>query len=133
MGRPSIVGEKGAELFVPDVPGRILPADDYEAARVAMGGSATASDTAPEIDQAYADNTASIGSASVRMADRESGSASGPNGSTIKFETFSVGAMDVVTREEALKIGQESAAQARAQVFNDMRNRPAIRRQIGVK
>ena len=51
----------------------------------------------------------------------------------ITFETYQIGNMDVVTREEAEAIGQASAQQARAQVFSDMRNRPAVRRQIGVK
>ena len=52
---------------------------------------------------------------------------------TIKFESMNIGGMDVVTREEAIAIGQESAKQARAQVFNDLKNKPARRAQIGLR
>ena len=51
---------------------------------------------------------------------------------TIAFETYSIGGMDVVTRDEAIRIGQESAKQAKAQVFSDMRNKPSTRRQLGM-
>lgn len=59
---------------------------------------------------------------------------SASSGSTgrIQFETISIGGMDVVSREEAIQIGQQSADQARAKIFSDMKNRPAIRRQMGI-
>lgn len=37
VGRPSVVGEEGPELFIPDRPGRIIPADET-AAMLAGGG-----------------------------------------------------------------------------------------------
>ena len=51
---------------------------------------------------------------------------------TVKFETFNVGGMDVVSRAEALEIGRQSAKTARAQLLSDLKNRPSMRSGIGI-
>ena len=53
--------------------------------------------------------------------------------STVTFDTYRVGEMDVVTREDAIRIGQQSAKQAEANVYKGLRNMPAIRSRSGVK
>ena len=44
-----------------------------------------------------------------------------------------IGELDVVTKEEAMAIGTQSAKKARADVFKDLRNMPAVRGRSGVK
>ena len=129
---PYIVGENGSELFIPNVSGRIIPADDFEAARAAMGGGG-GSDSST-VDGAFDASSSSVSSVRERLIQNEIQATSSKfTSDPITFETYQIGSMDVVTREEAEAIGQASAQQARAQVFSDMRNRPAVRRQIGVK
>ena len=53
--------------------------------------------------------------------------------STVSFDTYRVGEMDVVTREDAMKIGMQSAKQAEANVYKGLRNMPAVRGRSGVK
>ena len=53
--------------------------------------------------------------------------------STVTFDTYRVGEMDVVTREDAIRIGQQSAKQAEANVYKGLRNMPAVRGRTGVK
>ena len=53
--------------------------------------------------------------------------------STITFDTIRVGEMDVVSREDAIKIGQQSAKQAESNVFKSLKNMPAMRSRVGVK
>ena len=55
-----------------------------------------------------------------------------PGQSTVRFETVKVGDMDMVTKEEALEIGARSAKAAEASVFSALRNKPSVRRSIGM-
>ena len=50
----------------------------------------------------------------------------------IRFETVRVGQMDMVTKDEALKIGAESAKAAEASVLSALRNKPKVRRSVGI-
>jgi len=52
--------------------------------------------------------------------------------STVKFETINVGDMPMVTRDEALRIGAQSAKAAEAAVFNALKNKPSVRRSVGM-
>ena len=131
-GSPYIVGENGSELFIPNVSGRIIPADDFEAARAAMGGGG-GSDSST-VDGAFEASSSSVSSVRERLIQNEMKATSAKYTSDpITFETIQIGSMDVVTREEAEAIGQASAQQARAQVFSDFRNRPSARRQVGLR
>ena len=51
----------------------------------------------------------------------------------VRFDTMRIGELDVVTKEEAMAIGTQSAKKARADVFKDLRNMPAVRGRSGVK
>ena len=134
VNQPSIVGERGPELFVPDVAGTVIPNDAFDIARAAMGGAVSST------PDAFAENAASISTTNnyIRNAS-ESAAQEAALGSitsgdrTIKFESMNVGGMDVVTREEAIAIGQESAKQAKAQVFSDLKNKPARRAMLGMR
>ena len=51
--------------------------------------------------------------------------------STVSFDTYRVGEMDVVTREDAMKIGDDAAKKAEANVYKRLRNMPAVRGRSG--
>ena len=63
------------------------------------------------------------------MAELISGS-----GSNIRVEvdTVNVGGMDVVSQDQLRVATQQAASKARSDVFRDLRNRPSVRRQVGV-
>ncbi len=139
-GRPpvsqvSLVGERGPELFVPDSAGTIIPNevafDDASNAMVAQADAfAAAGESLNETNVIRAANqTATAEQTAMKAADEYFQS----DKSTISFDTFRVGEMDLVTREDAMKIGMESAKQAEANVYKGLRNMPAIRGRSGVK
>ena len=161
IGQVSLVGERGPELFVPDTPGTVLSNDEsFAAARSALSGGGSGSDADDEAAAALGiaggDSVASskaaraaafelarvamVGSTQTRSAATAEAKQeqqmqelmSQPSESLVKFETFRVGALDVVSREEAIKIGQQSAQQARAMTLSDLRNKPATRKRAGV-
>jgi hypothetical protein len=115
-GQVSIVGERGPELFVPDTAGTVVPNNAFNAARQSMTSSRSvqASTAATEREQEQLEVMQNSSALDVR------------------FETYSIGGMDVVTRDEAMKISEQSAKRARAQVFADMRNRPSTRAKLGI-
>ena len=101
--------------------------DALEAASAAFAQSASAMTQATETRSA---NTAAAAEVSA-LQTAETYFASGK--STVSFDTYRVGEMDVVTREDAIKIGQQSAKQAEANVYKGLRNMPAVRGRSGVK
>ena len=101
--------------------------DALEAASAAFAQSASAMTQATETRSA---NTAAAAEISA-LQTAETYFASGK--STVSFDTYRVGEMDVVTREDAIKIGQQSAKQAEANVYKGLRNMPAVRGRSGVK
>ena len=139
MNRPSLVGERGPELFVPDSAGTIIPNEvAFGDAQDAMTSESSSRSTAfADAGEAMAMASSTRNSNSAESDGKQAVSAieqhitSGK--STVSFETYRVGEMDVVSREEALKIGMQSAKQAEANVYRGMRNMPAIRARTGAK
>ncbi len=148
-GLPYIVGEKGPELFVPGKSGTVVNNDDFaDAAAALSGGSSTSEKSGETLElaaaQAFADSNSAMATASsnrsansaavtqaAAMQTAESYFTAGK--STVTFDTYRVGEMDVVTREDAIKIGKQSARQAEANVYKGLKNMPAIRGRTGVK
>jgi hypothetical protein len=116
VGRASIVGENGPELFIPDTAGRVDGSEAFNAARQAMTTSSAVQSSTAALDREQEQ---------IEMMNN-------PSSLDVRFETYSIGGMDVVTRDEAMKISEQSAKKARAQVFADMRNKPATRAQLGI-
>jgi len=116
VNAPSIVGENGPELFVPDTNGTIQGSNAFDAARQAMTTSSSVQSSTAALDREQEQ---------IEMMQN-------PSPLDVRFETYSIGGMDVVTREEAMKISEQSAKKARAQVFADMRNKPSTRAQLGI-
>ncbi len=128
----SIVGERGPELFVPDSPGTVLTSDQaFNAARSAMGSGESIIDS----DSAFAANTAALGSstsATAARAERAALMSSESQPIDVRFEEVLINEMRFTTPEQTMEAVNAGVAQAKAQVFSDMRNRPATRKHVGL-
>ena len=113
-----------------------------QAATAARGGNTSAA-LAGAI-QAFADSGSAMAAASSNRSSNSAAAAQASalqtaesyfstGKSTVTFDTYRVGEMDVVTREDAMKIGMESAKKAEANVYKGLRNMPAVRGRSGVK
>ena len=123
VGKPSLVGEKGPELFVPRTAGTIVPADATAAAMARY--------------QRQGSGSGAGGSGSDAMA---AGEAATPVLS-MSFETTRFLGQDYVSTDQlqaAMMATEKRAAAAgakagAAQVSSQMRNSPGYRRQVGLR
>lgn len=122
VGKASLVGEKGPELFVPNTSGTIIPADATSAAMARyqrQGGSSTGNSSSDAIG---------AGQATTPVL-------------SMSFETTRFLGQDYVSTEQlqaAMMATEKRAAAAGAkagvaQVSSQMRNSPAYRRQVGLR
>jgi 5-enolpyruvylshikimate-3-phosphate synthase len=140
-----LVGEKGPELFTPTTNGTIIPNDFFDSARESLqstGGAAGVNDDVNS--EAFAAAAAAIERNTANIVNRQSTISQESSFNdlvetlglqqreTIRFETVRVGEMDMVTKDEALKIGADSAKAAEASVFSALRNKPSVRKSIGM-
>jgi hypothetical protein len=127
--QPYVVGEKGPELFIPGVTGTVTNNDQFEAARDAMSGGGGGSSAA------FSENTDALAVSNSytreRVLERESNERSTSSG-TMLVETQVINNVEYVSKDQLEVATAASAKKARAQVFSDMRNRPATRRQLGL-
>lgn len=127
--KPSIVGERGPELFIPDSAGTVIPNEAFDEARGAMGGAATPS-------EAFADNTSSIATTNSYMREREyetnNQTTVGGAGSMV-IETQVINNVEYATLEQVRIASAASEKKARAQVFSDMKNKPSRRAMVGLR
>jgi TP901 family phage tail tape measure protein len=153
-GRPYKVGENGPELFVPYQAGTIIPAEATEALEAINNASlrglqvpfqataATASGKASQ--QGSSSSTSGLSVPFQRGMEGLSvpfqrggmdGSAAAGGGAgviDVKFETVRIGELDFVTKDEAQRIGRESAKQGAALAQKRITNNPSTRRQAGL-
>ena len=129
--KPSIVGEKGPELFIPGQRGMVVPNDIFEATRQALAGGSGGS------DKAFADNSNALAVADsytrerIYERDRQT-MVTGAGGSTT-IQTQVINSVEYATVDQVQKASEQSAKRARAQVFADMRNKPATRSSLGMR
>lgn len=137
VNQPSIVGEKGPEIFVPNVAGNILPNDvssAFAAGRQALAGTSSSNSGA---DGAFVENAGAI-NASVGVAEKRASAnamarqAEGANG-TVNIETTVINSVEYATVDQLRATADESARRARAQVYSDMRNKPSTRASLGLR
>ena len=140
-GQPYIVGEKGPELFIPGVTGTVSNNDQFEAAREAMSGgtgggvSETGGLGSEGVSSAFADNTSSISTTNSYMRERsmETNNQTTIGGAgSMTIETQVINNVEYATVEQVRLASAASAKQAKAQVFSDMKNKPAVRRKAGI-
>jgi len=143
-GQPYPVGENGPELFVPYQAGRIIPAE----ATAAIEALNNASLRGLSVPFDRGNTSTSGGNLSVPFQrgmeglavpfkrGGDAGSAAGGGGGSavidVKFETVRIGEMDFVTRDEAERIGRESASRGAELAQRRLKNNPTARRAIGL-
>ena len=111
--------------------------DHYGAAADAMttasNNSVAFAESATAMEMAMATRSANVAAAAEASTMQSAEAYFSSGSSTVSFDTYRVGEMDVVSREDAIRIGQQSARQAEANVFKGLRNMPAVRSRSGVK
>jgi hypothetical protein len=112
VGKVSLVGEKGPELFVPRSSGTVIPASETRT-MLESGTSTLRTKAVDEERQAV-------------MASTQS--------STMQVEWKKIGDMEVVTRDEFIKgmniTRKQAAKEGQARVVSSMRRDPAFRREM---
>lgn len=129
VGKPSIVGEKGPELFVPGQQGLVVPNDIFNATRDALSAGGGTS-------EAFSDNSEALAVANSytreRMFERERQTMMTGAGGSTTVQTQVINSVEYATIDQVQQVADLSAKKARAQVFSDMRNRPATRASLGM-
>lgn len=127
---PYIVGERGVELFIPGANGSITNNDQFEAARKAMGGGDVGSSSA------FDENAEAIAVANSytreRVMERERNENNFSTGSMV-IETQVINNVEYASVEQVEKATAASAEQARAKVYRELRNKPAVRSSVGLR
>ena len=108
--------------------------DHYGDAAAAMSGASKAfAESSEAMTMAIATRSSNTAAAAEASALETAEAYFSSGASTVSFDTYRVGEMDVVTREDAMKIGMESAKKAEANVYKGLKNMPAVRSRSGVK
>jgi hypothetical protein len=156
-GRPYPVGENGPELFVPYQAGTIIPAEATEALEAINNASlrglqvpfqataATASGKASQQGSSSSSSGLSVPfqrgmeglSVPFQRGGMDGSAAAGGGGAGVIDVKLSgpsvrIGEMDFVTRDEAQRIGRESAKQGAALALKRYKNNPTDRRGAGL-
>ena len=127
---PYVVGEKGAELFVPGKTGTIVPADVFEATRQAIAATVLRAATAtpsPKTPSPWVTPHHHKENTLVRemgMRDNEP--------IDVRYESTVINSVEYVTAEQFQQGIRSSVNQSRASVYKELRNKPAARAGVGV-
>jgi len=139
VGRASLVGERGPELFVPTQAGQIVPTEVLAAAaatrqalRVPFANGAQPTATQEGGNVPFQAATSALTVPFQAMNASETGSASMAGDGLIRFETVVINGMEFVTRQEAEKIGQVAASRGAELAQKRLRNNPSARRAVGL-
>ena len=148
------VGENGRELFIPGVSGRIIPSDDYAAARAALGQNSNGEGAVSEQEamadsrnyvtnnsysssQAFSESQAALAtstSSTERIFNKQMLSRFGNPGSIkLDVETTVINGVEYLTVAQGEAMAAAAVQQAKGSVFSDLKNRPAARRQVGMR
>ena len=128
---PYVVGEKGAELFVPGKTGTVVPADVFEATRQAIAGNG------PEggDSDAFAQNSVALGNTATITKEKSLVREMGMRENEpidVRYESTVINNVSYVSEEQFQKGLRTAVAQSKASVFSDLKNKPASRSAIGI-
>ena len=135
-GSPYIVGEDGRELFIPGKSGTIVSNKDFEDAAAAMSspGTSTAfADAGEAMEMATATTMANLTTRQEQQALAQASANASSSTSRIALDTTVINSVEYATMDQVVKVGQQSAQQAKASVFKDLKNMPASRGRAGVR
>ena len=129
---PYVVGEKGAELFVPGKTGTIVPADVFEATRQAIAGNAPDGGDS----DAFAQNSVALGNTATITKEnslvREMGMRENEP-IDVRYESTVINNVSYVSEEQFQKGLKTAVAQSKSAVFSDLKNKPSSRAGIGMR
>ena len=129
---PYVVGEKGAELFVPGKTGTIVPADVFEATRQAIAGNAPDGGDS----DAFAQNSVALGNTATITKEnslvREMGMRENEP-IDVRYESTVINNVSYVSEEQFQKGLRTAVAQSKSAVFSDLKNKPSARAGIGMR
>lgn len=127
---PYVVGEQGAELFIPGKSGTIVPADVFNATRAAMSGGSEGGNS-----DAFDQNAVAIGTNSSITKEKAVTREMAMAGSTavdVRYDATVINDVSYVS-EEQFQAGLKAAvAQSKASMFRDLKNKPSARAGIGI-
>jgi hypothetical protein len=135
------VGERGPELFVPYQAGTIIPAETTEALEAINNARMQPSAVPFQRDDnartqplavPFQRNDNPLSVPFLKSGGGADGTPAGTATIDVKFETVRIGEMDFVTRDEAQRIGRESAKQGAALAQKRLANNPTARRAVGL-
>jgi len=116
-GSPTLVGERGPELFLPNQAGRIVNNEQFDAAYQAMTSGASRQSTA----EARQEEALMMETAMNNVDPID-----------IRYDSTQINSVSYVTEEQMLKSNKMAVKEAQAKVFASMRNKPATRTQLGM-
>jgi hypothetical protein len=111
--QPYIVGERGPELFVPF-----------------QQGSITSNEAMQQASMAQLPFTRNAESISQATQTAQAMQAAGPI--SVKYESTVINGIEYVTREQAERIGAQSAERGRALTLQALQNSPRTRSKVGI-
>jgi len=122
--QPYIVGERGPELFVPFQRGDVVSNGELRA------GGASSAMMFRETGSAQLPFTRSAESISQATQTAQAMQAAGPI--NVKYESTVINGVEYVTREQAERIGAQSAERGRALTLQALQNSPRTRSKVGI-
>ena len=128
---PYVVGEKGAELFVPGKTGTIVPADVFEATRQAISGDGPQGGDS----DAFAQNSLALGNTATITKEKSLVREMGMRENEpidVRYESTVINNVSYVSEEQFQKGMRAAVAQSKASVFSDLKNKPGARGTIGL-
>ena len=137
MGTTAVVGEKGPEIVHTRPGGTVVtPNDAFADAAAAMstpGTSKAYADSAEAMEMATATMTSNFAAAQERKDMAEAAANAESSTSRITLDTQVINRVEYATIDQVMQVGQQSAKKAKADVYREMRNRPAVRGKTGVR
>lgn len=145
VGKPAIVGERGPELFIPDSAGTVVPNDEaFNDARSALVDVGSRPATAEEDTEAFAVAAGALARNSEIINNRsekqtqsvfnETMMNAASSGTQVNYSgpRLTFNEADYVPAAAVPEIVTSAVKQSTAKVFADMKNRPSVRRSIGM-
>jgi phage-related minor tail protein len=127
VGRPSLVGERGPELFVPFQAGQIVPTEVIAAAAATRDALRM---PAAQVPFQGRGSGLAIPFQAAAAADRNPASVA--TNELIRFESTVINGMEFVTRSEAENIGRVAASRGAELAQKRLKNNPTARRAAGI-
>ena len=129
---PYVVGEKGAELFIPGKTGTVIPADVFEATRQAVKGNGPEGGNS----DAFAQNSVALGNSTTISKEKELVREMDMRNNEpieVRYDSTVINNVSYVSEDEFQKGLKAAVAQSKSAVYSDLKNKPRARAGIGLR